>query len=83
MRVGGTLAIATALLVTSAVIAGAEKVLKSEPPEGYLHPGERVLVDDGACPGGQIKDVVGGSNRKYRTSIPRSGAERTAKCIPR
>ena len=58
-------------------------VLKSEPGEGQLRPGQRVLVDDGSCPAGQIKEVVGGSNRKYRTTIRREGSRRSSSCIER
>jgi hypothetical protein len=37
----------------------------------------------GTCLSGQIKEIIGGSNRKYRTSIPRPGTERSTNCIPR
>jgi hypothetical protein len=40
-------------------------MLKAEPPEGALRKGQHVLVDDGSCPVGQIKEVNGGSDRKY------------------
>ena len=58
-------------------------VLKSEPGEGQLRSGQRVLVDDGSCPAGQIKEVVGGINRKYRTTIRRPGTTRSTSCIAR
>ena len=75
---------AIGLVLASAAMANAEKqMLKSEPREGYLHSGERVLVDDGTCPSGQIKEIIGGSNREYQTSIPRPGTPRSIKCIPR
>jgi hypothetical protein len=83
MRLGRTLTTATGLLLASAGMANAEKILKSEPREGNLRSGERVLVDDGTCPGGQIKEIIGGSNREYQTSIPRPGTPRSIKCIPR
>jgi hypothetical protein len=41
-----------------------------------LRLGQRVLVDDGSCPAGQIKEVSG-------TKMTPSGVLRTQKCIPR
>jgi hypothetical protein len=41
-----------------------------------LHPGEIVLVDDHTCPAGQIKQVTGGSNRKYGTDEKKLGVPR-------
>ena len=38
--------------------------LKKEPAMGALREGEVVLVDDGSCPAGQIKRVVGGNHTK-------------------
>ena len=38
--------------------------LKQEPPMGAMREGEVVLVDDGSCPTGQIKRVVGGNHTK-------------------
>jgi hypothetical protein len=61
--------------------SGHAAVLKSEPGEGQLRPGQRVLVDDGSCPAGQIKEVIGGSDRKYRTTIRREGSPRSVHCI--
>jgi len=36
-------------------------VLTSDPPIGSLRTGQRVLVNDGSCPPGQIKEIIGGS----------------------
>jgi hypothetical protein len=41
-----------------------------------LRLGQRVLVDDGSCPAGQIKEVSG-------SQMTASGVLRTRKCIPR
>ncbi len=38
--------------------------------------GQRILVDDGSCPAGQIKEVSG-------TKMTASGILRAQKCIPR
>ncbi len=41
-----------------------------------LRLGQRILVDDGTCPAGQIKEVSG-------SQMTESGVLRTRKCIPR
>lgn len=41
-----------------------------------LRLGQRVLVDDGSCPAGQIKEISG-------SQMTTSGVLRTSKCIPR
>lgn len=41
-----------------------------------LRLGQRVLVDDGACPAGQIKEVAG-------AKMTPTGVARSSKCIPR
>lgn len=55
-------------------------VLKREPPMGQLREGQVVLVDDGSCPAGQIKQVIGGNHVKaggFKQIV------RTRTCIPR
>jgi hypothetical protein len=41
-----------------------------------LRLGQRILVDDGSCPAGQIKEVAG-------SQLTANGVVRTRKCIPR
>jgi hypothetical protein len=41
-----------------------------------LRLGQRVLVDDGSCPAGQIKEVTG-------VTLTTSGIARARKCVPR
>jgi uncharacterized protein DUF6719 len=41
-----------------------------------LRLGQRILVDDGSCPAGQIKEVSG-------AQMTTTGVSRTRKCIPR
>jgi len=41
--------------------------LTAEPPAGTLPQGKKVLVDDGSCPAGQIKQITGGNGN----SVPR------------
>jgi hypothetical protein len=56
------------------------QVLKTEPRMGTLREGQVVLVDDGTCPAGQIKQVTGGNHvevggfkqiKRHRRCIPR------------
>jgi hypothetical protein len=68
-----------ALVYASAVPAGAQMV-KREPALGALKPGERVLVDDGSCGPGNIKEVIGGNH------VAVGGNDRIVRqrhCIPR
>jgi hypothetical protein len=58
----------------------AQAVLKQEPPMGQLQEGQTVLVDDGSCPKGQIKEVIGGNHVKVGGT---KHIERTHRCIPR
>ncbi|HEY0328055.1 MAG TPA: DUF6719 family protein [Rhodopseudomonas sp.] len=41
-----------------------------------LRLGQRILVDDGSCPTGQIKEVLG-------ATLTSSGITRTRSCVPR
>jgi hypothetical protein len=52
------------LMLSIAGSAFAATPLKQEPPMGAMREGEVVLVDDGTCPAGQIKRVVGGNHTK-------------------
>jgi hypothetical protein len=67
----------TVLLAHGAVAA---PILKTEPRLGALKHGQRVLVDDGSCPAGQIKEVIGGDHIKVGG---KHHIERTRRCIPR
>jgi hypothetical protein len=49
-------------------------IVKEEPPIGQLPTGEIVLVDDGTCPPGQIKRVIGGNLAMHQS--------RLRSCIP-
>jgi len=55
----------------------AQVVVKQEPFEGQMVPGGIVLVDDGTCGKGKIKEVTGG---EIGAMNPRPRARR---CIPR
>jgi hypothetical protein len=63
------------LLVTSS--PGNAQMLKQEPLEGKMVPGSVLLVDDGSCGKGRIKQVTGGETDAMN---PRP---RTRKCVPK
>jgi hypothetical protein len=71
-----TLALSASLILSLfAAPAAAEQVSREQDiPE--LRLGQRVLVDDGSCPQGQIKEVSG-------AQMTTGGVLRTRKCIPR
>ena len=50
--------------------------LSSEKDIVELRLGQRVKVDDGTCPAGQVKEISG-------TKMTAQGVVRTQKCIPR
>ena len=62
-------------LIASATSATAEQVSR-EQDIANLRLGQRILVDDGACPAGQIKEVSG-------TRMSANGILRAQKCVPR
>jgi hypothetical protein len=56
--------IATTLILVHAAAGAAlaQEVVKKEPAMGAMKPGERLLVDDGSCGPGNIKEVIGGDH---------------------
>jgi hypothetical protein len=54
--------------------------VKQEPPLGAMREGQVLLVDDGSCPAGQIKRVVGGNHTKVGGT---KQVVRTSSCVPR
>ena len=60
-------------LVATAAIA---QTFSREQDIPDLRLGQRVMVDDGSCPAGQIKEVMG-------SQMTASGVLRIRKCIPR
>ncbi|RYY92147.1 MAG: hypothetical protein EOO24_29720 [Comamonadaceae bacterium] len=71
------IAAAMAAFVWSAAptVSAAPSVLKEEPAKGVLRVGEVVYVDDGSCPAGELKKIVGGSQQ--------AGRRRQAECVKR
>ncbi len=62
-------------LAASATSAMAEQVSREQDIVN-LRLGQRILVDDGSCPAGQIKEVSG-------AKMTANGILRAQKCIPR
>jgi len=80
MRKALLIAIVSAGALSALSSASPAEVLKREPPMGQLREGQIVLVDDGSCPPGQIKEVIGGNHVKAGGT---KQILRTRKCIPR
>ena len=51
-------------------------ILTREPDPGELRLGQRVYVDDGFCPAGQIKEVAG-------ANLTANGVVRSRQCVAR
>ena len=65
------------LLATSVLsVRASAQVMSREQDIGDLRVGQRVMVDDGSCPAGQIKEVSG-------STMTANGVVRVRKCIPR
>lgn len=64
-----------AVLVSLTTAAAYADMPREVPRDGTLSPGEVVLVDDGRCPAGEVKQVTGGNKAK---KIPRD-----VRCVPR
>ena len=63
------------LLVGSATPALAQQVAREQDIVD-LRLGQRIMVDDGSCPAGQIKEVTG-------VKLTTTGIARARKCVPR
>jgi hypothetical protein len=75
-----TTLIISILIAASTGAAAAQTVVKREPPMGALKEGQRVLIDDGSCGPGKIKEATGGNHVKVGGN---SSIVRTYRCIPR
>lgn len=78
------LRIATFVFAATMAVAGScnAETLKKEPGPGQLPAGSVVLVDDGTCGKGKIKQVTAGSNMSGGQMIA-GGSPRVRKCIPK
>jgi hypothetical protein len=68
-------ALGVAMLVNASSAALAQ-VVSREQDIVDLRLGQRVMVDDGSCPAGQLKEVIG-------STMTASGITRTSRCVPR
>src|SRR3974390_2908932 len=80
--------VALALLAATcsqAKTLGNAQIVKQEPFEGQMAAGSILLVDDGTCGKGRIKQVIGGElaalnpRPRARTCVPRAGSDRRLK----
>jgi hypothetical protein len=72
-----TVGSAALALLVAAISPSNAQVLKQEPLEGKMVPGSVLLVDDGTCGKGKIKQVTGGETGAMNPK------PRTRRCIPK
>jgi hypothetical protein len=75
--------IGVAMLMVASMAQADPPVLKQEPPPGALKAGEVMLVDDGTCGPGKIKQVTGGNNYDAQGLPLRRATPRLYQCIAR
>ncbi|WP_322517318.1 DUF6719 family protein [Rhodopseudomonas palustris] len=63
-------------LLTLAAPAAAQQQVSREQDIVDLRLGQKIQVDDGSCPNGQIKEVMG-------ATLTTAGVTSTRKCVPR
>lgn len=63
-------------ILASTLALFAATILTREPDPGELRLGQRVYVDDGTCPAGQIKEVAG-------ANLTANGIVRSRQCVAR
>ena len=66
----------SALLLLGLVSPAAAEQVAREQDIVDLRLGQRIMVDDGSCPAGQIKEVTG-------VKLTTTGVARARKCVPR
>ena len=67
----GRFALCISCILVSACMQ--QEVLTHAPPPGSLATGRIILVDDGSCPPGEVRELTG--------STP--GLDRQSRCVPR
>lgn len=75
-RMGVVALVSAVALLAIAHSAAAEPAFMRERDIVDLRVGQRVFVDDGSCPAGQIKQIIG-------SKLSQNGVERTRSCVPR
>jgi hypothetical protein len=73
---GGLILGLAGMAIMSAMTAAQAQYIGRVQDIGDLRLGQRVLVDDGTCPAGQVKEVSG-------AKMSAIGVVRTSRCIPR
>ena len=73
--------VVVAAMLLFATPALSQEILKVEPGPGMLGAGQTVLVDDGSCGRGKIKQVTGGSNRTSGGKERKGGSGRVRTCV--
>jgi hypothetical protein len=69
-------ALAGVLLTAAGVAASAStEILREMPAKGVVRHGDIVYVDDGKCPAGQVKKIIGGDLK--------TGVSRQVTCVKR
>lgn len=53
-----------------------QSIVSREQDIADIRLGQKIMVDDGSCPAGQIKEVQG-------AQMTAAGVQRTRKCVPR
>lgn len=80
-----SIAVHAAIALMGSIAAGAflavpafagSVAIQHEPPDGQLRLGQRVRVDDGTCPAGQVKEVTA-------ARLTPNGIARTRICVKR
>jgi hypothetical protein len=74
--VSRSLAVTASLTLSLIATAATAQTFSRERDIPDLRLGQRAMVDDGSCPAGQIKEVMG-------AQMAESGVVRTRKCIQR
>ena len=69
-------ALFSALLLFGMMVPAAAEQVAREQDIVDLRLGQRMMVDDGSCPAGQIKEVTG-------VKLTTTGVARARKCVPR
>jgi hypothetical protein len=75
MKLVSVLLLGSLAALSFARVATAQQVSR-EQDIGNLRLGQRIKVDDGTCPAGQVKEISG-------SKMAATGIVRTAKCVPR
>ena len=74
------IAVIAGFFAMSVASSSSATTVKQEPPMGAMREGQVILVDDGSCPAGQIKRVVGGNHTKVGGTKQNV---RTSSCVTR